>query len=83
MKFHNMKVLKACNFIKKVSNTGIIFLWILRIFSEHLSRKTSANDCFYFLTTAEGAERILKVEFGDLKQGDLNEALFVKGILSI
>ena len=37
--------------LKTDSETGVFF-WILRNFSEHLFRRTSANGCFWFFKTA-------------------------------
>ena len=42
---NKVAVLKACNFVKKDSGTGV-FLWILRNFLEHLFLQNTSGGCF-------------------------------------
>ena len=50
--FNKDAALQACHFINKNSNTGIL-LWNFRNFYKHLFWRTSANDCFWPLTSAQ------------------------------
>ena len=48
--FNKVAGLKACNFFKGDSNTGV-FLWNIRDFSEHIFWRTSVTNCFCFFKT--------------------------------
>ena len=52
---------RSTTLLKRESNT-VIFLWNLRNFEEHLFWRTSANDCFCFVSWEK--QLLLKENFG-------------------